>query len=153
MNPQIFGTSPFAPADFEASSTMCTGWFWDPELSRMHLHPQIQIPNAFREWFLANWEKIPTLDQYEVCLLFQLRKISGKNSETNWWKHWMNSLKDFGICLAILTIGFGMRGAIYSGHIKSVLLLSKNFSGKLHKITKSSNIESIPTYLLSLFSW
>ena len=65
----------------------------------------------------------------------------------------MNSLKDFGICLAILTIGFGMRGAIYSGHIKSVLLLSKNFSGKLHKITKSSNIESIPTYLLSLFSW
>ena len=21
--------------------------FWDPELSRMHLHPQIQIPNAF----------------------------------------------------------------------------------------------------------
>ena len=53
----------------------------------------------------------------------------------------MNSLKDFGICLAILTIGFGMRGAIYSGHIKSVLLLSKNFSGKLHKITKSSNID------------
>ena len=77
----------------------------------------------------------------EVCLLFQLRKISGKNSETNWWKHLMNSLKDFGICLAILTIGFGMRGAIYSGHIKSVLLLSKNFSGKLHKITKSSNID------------
>ena len=33
--------SPFAPADFEASSTMCTRWFWDPELSRMHLHPQI----------------------------------------------------------------------------------------------------------------
>ena len=85
--------------------------------------------------------KTPTLDQYEVCLLFQLRKISGKNSETNWWKHLMNSLKDFGICLAILTIGFGMRGAIYSGHIKSVLLLSKNFSGKLHKITKSSNID------------
>ena len=56
-------------------------------------------------------------------------------------KHLMNSLKDFGICLAILTIGFGMRGAIYSGHIKSVLLLSKNFSGKLHKITKSSNID------------
>ena len=23
--------------------------FWDPELSRMHLHPQIQIPNAFPE--------------------------------------------------------------------------------------------------------
>ena len=23
-NPQIFGTSPFAPANFEASSTMCT---------------------------------------------------------------------------------------------------------------------------------
>ena len=40
--------------------------------------------------------------------------------------------QDFGICLAILTIGFGMRGAIYSGHIKSVLLLSQNFSGKLH---------------------
>ena len=27
MNPQIFGTSPFAPADFEASSTMCTRCF------------------------------------------------------------------------------------------------------------------------------
>ena len=26
-NPQIFGTSPFAPADFEASSTMCTCCF------------------------------------------------------------------------------------------------------------------------------
>ena len=26
-NPQIFGTSPFAPADFEASSTMCTRCF------------------------------------------------------------------------------------------------------------------------------
>ena len=32
-NPQIFGPSPFAPADFEAFSTMCTRWFWDPELS------------------------------------------------------------------------------------------------------------------------
>ena len=42
-NPQIFGTSPFAPADFEA---------WDPELSRMHLHPQIQIPNAFPAYLL-----------------------------------------------------------------------------------------------------
>ena len=32
-HPQIFGTSPFAPADFEAFSTMCTRWFWGPELS------------------------------------------------------------------------------------------------------------------------
>ena len=24
--------------------------FWDPELSRMHLHPQIQISNAFPEY-------------------------------------------------------------------------------------------------------
>ena len=23
--------------------------FWDPEISRMHLHPQIQNPNAFLE--------------------------------------------------------------------------------------------------------
>ena len=23
--------------------------FWDPELSRMHLHPQIQVPNALDE--------------------------------------------------------------------------------------------------------
>ena len=29
-NLQIFGTSPFAPADFEAFSTICTGWFWGP---------------------------------------------------------------------------------------------------------------------------
>ena len=28
-NPQTFSTSPFAPADFKASSTMCTRWFWD----------------------------------------------------------------------------------------------------------------------------
>ena len=27
MSPQVFGTSPFAPADFEASSTMCTRCF------------------------------------------------------------------------------------------------------------------------------
>ena len=33
--------------NFEASSTKCTRWFWDPELSRMHLQPQIQIPSAF----------------------------------------------------------------------------------------------------------
>ena len=47
-NPQIFGISPFAPADFQASSaTYVHLLFWDPELSRMHLHPQIQIPNAF----------------------------------------------------------------------------------------------------------
>ena len=44
-SPQIFGTSPFAPADFEASSTMCTRCFE----TRMHLHPQVQIPNAFPE--------------------------------------------------------------------------------------------------------
>ena len=42
-NPQIFGISPFAPADFQASSaTYVHLLFWDPEL-----HPQIQIPNAF----------------------------------------------------------------------------------------------------------
>ena len=29
--------------------------FWDPELSRMHLHPQIQIPNAFPGD--ANWNR------------------------------------------------------------------------------------------------
>ena len=45
----------FAPTDFEASSTMCTRWFWDPELSRMHLHPQVQIPNAFPENQLLNY--------------------------------------------------------------------------------------------------
>ena len=45
--------------------------------------------------------------------------------------------EDFGICLAILTIGFGMRGAIYSGHIKSVQLLSQNFTGKMHIMTPS----------------
>ena len=27
MNPQIFGTSPYVPADFEASNTMCTRCF------------------------------------------------------------------------------------------------------------------------------
>ena len=47
------------PADLW-NITFCTRWFWgyqyymhplfwDPELSRMHLHPQIQIPNAFPE--------------------------------------------------------------------------------------------------------
>ena len=50
MNRQIFGTSPFAPADFEASSKYYVHpLFWDPELSRVHMHPQIQIPNAFPE--------------------------------------------------------------------------------------------------------
>ena len=48
-------TSPFAPADFEASSTMCTRCFETPELSRMHLHPQIQIPNAFPDTYSQFW--------------------------------------------------------------------------------------------------
>ena len=31
--------------------------FWDPELSRMHLHPQIQIPNTFPAIiFTGYWE-------------------------------------------------------------------------------------------------
>ena len=33
------------------------------------------------------------------------------------------------ICVSILTLGFSLRGATYSGHIKSVLKLSPNFSG------------------------
>ena len=33
LHPQIFGTSHFTPADFEAFSTMCTLWFWGPELA------------------------------------------------------------------------------------------------------------------------
>lgn len=33
------------------------------------------------------------------------------------------------ICVAILTLGFSLRGALYSGHIKSILKLSPNFSG------------------------
>ena len=62
--PQIFGTSPFAPTGFEASSTMCTRWFWDPELSTIYLHPQIQIPNAFPViwltiYFSTLWKKAP----------------------------------------------------------------------------------------------
>ena len=62
----------------------------------------LRITISFKEyllWFLfqlANWGKIPVLDQKEVCFLSQLlklRKICGKNSETNWWKHLMNSLR------------------------------------------------------------
>ena len=45
--------------------TFCTRWFWDfyyyvhplywdPELFRMHLHPQIQIPNAFTGLVFSN---------------------------------------------------------------------------------------------------
>ena len=45
----------------------------------------IFLTNIYNDFWQTE-KKIPTLDQYEVCLLFQLRKISGKNSETNWWK-------------------------------------------------------------------
>ena len=49
--------------------TFCTRWFWgfyyyvhplfwDPELSRMHLHPQIQIPNAFPAFVIIYMYKI-----------------------------------------------------------------------------------------------
>ena len=38
--------------------------------------------------------------------------------------------EDYRVCLAILTIGFGLRGGIYSGHIKGVLKLSPNFVGR-----------------------
>ena len=31
--------------------------FWDPELSRMHLHPQIQIPNTFSVYMYAYLQK------------------------------------------------------------------------------------------------
>ena len=33
------------------------------------------------------------------------------------------------ICVSILTIGFSLRGALYSGHIKAIMKLSPNFSG------------------------
>ena len=47
-NPQIFGTSPFAPADFEDSSTMCTRCFdTQSSLVEVHKYPQIQNPTAF----------------------------------------------------------------------------------------------------------
>ena len=33
------------------------------------------------------------------------------------------------ICVAILTLGFSFRGGVYSGHIRSLMKLSPNFSG------------------------
>ena len=37
--------------------------------------------------------------------------------------------ENYVICVAILTLGFSFRGAVYSGHIKSLMKLSPNFSG------------------------
>ena len=42
-NPQIYGTSPFAPSDFEAQSS----------LLQDRLHPHIQIPNAYLQLSLS----------------------------------------------------------------------------------------------------
>ena len=48
-NPQIFGTSPFAPADFEAQSSRLQN----------RLHPQIQIPNACPAYVMNDKMKLP----------------------------------------------------------------------------------------------
>ena len=51
--------------------------FWDPELSKMHLHPQIQISNAF-----------PALicDNLRVCdLLYSLHQISFCRTYSSLW--------------------------------------------------------------------
>ena len=37
---------------------LCAPAVWDPELSRMHLHPQIQAPNAFPEiWWKKSFRR------------------------------------------------------------------------------------------------
>ena len=69
---------------------MCTRWFWDPELSRMHLHLQIQIPNAFlgtspRDIFSYNdfgyrcifWHHFPQSDKKNLLKSSLRGSISG----------------------------------------------------------------------------
>ena len=69
-----------------------TVWF----IRYYHQSRIYESTNFFNEdllWFLfllANWEKTLVLNQWEVCVLFQLlklRKIRGKN----WWNYLMNS--------------------------------------------------------------
>ena len=59
---------------------MCTRWFWDPELSRMHMHPQIQIPNAFpgKEWKISKKRILEFVGGSSDRLEYQIQ-------ESNWF--------------------------------------------------------------------
>ena len=37
--------------------------------------------------------------------------------------------ENYKICLVIMTLGYGLRAGMYSGHVKSVLDLSRNYCG------------------------
>ena len=57
------------------SCTMCTRWFRDEELSRMHLHLQIQILNAFPEFLCFYFQVYLSLDRY-LAVVYPVRSIS-----------------------------------------------------------------------------
>ena len=74
------------------------------------------------DWILANkYLSIPTTAKLFECIGFGMPALA---------LGMMGFFTDnFPLCIAILTIGFGMRGGVYSGHVKNVLLLSPKFSG------------------------
>ena len=66
-NPQIFGTSPFAAADFEASCTMCSRCFETQSSPGCTLHPHIQIPNTLHTCLIPSgdhWNSIFFIRKY-----------------------------------------------------------------------------------------
>ena len=121
--------------------------FWDPELYRMHLHPQIQIPNAFPEdhWLPkvnpipsgGGWLIMPTTLQECRNLIFHRawykshKKTPGPSALTG-------LLQTFGArlhCLKIfwwLNMVFHGKTSLKRALVRTALFL--NIAGRLGKI-------------------
>ena len=56
--------------------------------------------------------------------------------------------EDYIYCILVMTIGYGLRGGIYSGHIKSVLDLTSKYSGTVYGF--SNGFGSIAGFLAPL---
>ena len=54
--------------------------FWDPELSRMHLHHQIQIPNKFPVNILVT-SKLHLLLFFQLITLYKMNLQAGSQLE------------------------------------------------------------------------
>ena len=100
--------------------------------------------NEYLLWIifqLANWEKTPVLKKLDFLFLFQLRKIRGKISETNWWNYLMNSLSDdCGLLSFHATSHLKSRdstyGANWSRWIRKLALKQARFCDTIDRQTK-----------------
>ena len=56
--------------------------------------------------------------------------------------------EDVAICIAIMTVGYGLRGGIFAGHVKSVLDLTTKYHGTVYGF--SNGFGSIAGFLAPL---